>query len=90
MTALPSMARRGGCKCPPLKVRGSTPYYLAIAVPEAELLVQARQLLQQGGIAIGIILLVSIPITMLVARLVSRPVQALSLEAEKNTAIRFF
>ncbi|WP_306149065.1 MULTISPECIES: HD domain-containing phosphohydrolase [unclassified Roseibium] len=67
----------------PLKVRGSTPYYLAIAVPEVELLVQARQLLQQGGIAIGIILLISIPITMLVARLVSKPVQALSGEAEK-------
>jgi len=67
----------------PLEIRGSTPYYLAIAVPEAELLVHARALLQQGAVVIGIVLLIAIPITMTAARLVSKPVRALSAEAEK-------
>ncbi|GAA0784227.1 HD domain-containing protein [Roseibium denhamense] len=67
----------------PLKIRGSTPYYLAIAVPEAELMFHARELLHQGAIVIGAVLLIAIPITMTAARLVSKPVRALSAEAEK-------
>ncbi|MTI42070.1 HD domain-containing protein [Roseibium hamelinense] len=73
----------------PLEIRGSDPYYLAIAVPEAELLAQARQLLQQGALAIGLILIVAVPITMLAARLISKPVRALSREAEKIKAFDF-
>ncbi len=67
----------------PLEIRGSTPYYLAIAVPEAELLAHARLLLQHAALAIAVILLLAVPITMTAARLIAKPVRALSAEAEK-------
>ena len=66
----------------PIKIGNAATDYLVMAIPEAELMSVA---IHQRNLSIGItliLLLAAIPITLLVARSVSRPVRALAGEAE--------
>lgn len=73
----------------PVPVRGTEPYYLVAAIPEAELLAEARALLQQGAIIIAGILALAALLTLVSARQIARPVKALATEADKIRRFNF-
>ncbi|PWV65955.1 HD domain-containing phosphohydrolase [Plasticicumulans acidivorans] len=71
----------------PLESRGAPGYRLAVAVPVAVLLADARALLNHGLLLALLIAVVAMLLGLLLARLIARPLQALAREAD---AIRRF
>ena len=70
-----------------LMLEGVPPLYLVTAIPESELMAGARQLIRHSAIATLVVLLVTAPLTWLLAHGVSRSLGNLADEAE---AIRHF
>ncbi len=69
--------------------RPGAPLSLAMAVPERELLAEADRIRNHGLlIALGLVLL-AVPVTLLLSRLASRPINALTREARAVQALRF-
>ena len=65
----------------PLKISGGPPALLGIAVPDDELLTEARGLRDQALLVTVLVMLGALPLTYLAARLVSRPIRELADEA---------
>ncbi|MCM8596578.1 HD domain-containing phosphohydrolase [Accumulibacter sp.] len=70
-----------------LSLEGIPPLYLAIAIPENELMAGALRLIRHSAAATLLVLLLAFPLTWLLARSVSRSLRSLAGEAE---AIRHF
>lgn len=70
-----------------LILEGVPPLYLVTAIPENELMAGARQVIRQSAKATLLVLLLSIPLTWLLAQSISRSLRRLASEAE---AIRHF
>jgi HD-GYP domain-containing protein (c-di-GMP phosphodiesterase class II) len=71
----------------PLLLEGVPPLYLVTAIPEGELMAGALQLRQHSAVATLLVLLITIPLTWLLARSIARSLGSLANEAE---AIRHF
>lgn len=72
----------------PMQLEGAAePIFLITAIPDSELMRSAHLLMRQSLMVIALIILVSIPITWLLARLIARPMRKLAGEVE---AIRNF
>ena len=71
----------------PVKLEGAQPLYLITAIPDAELMVAAKQLMRHAALATALVILLAIPITWVLARRISGPLRQLAHEAE---AIRRF
>jgi len=71
----------------PIPLRGAPPFLLVTAVPDSELLALAQQMVRNSALATILIILLAIPVTWLLARSISRSMQALASEAE---SIRHF
>ena len=71
----------------PLLLEGVPPLYLVTAIPESELMAGALQLRQHSAVATLVVLLITIPLTWLLARSIARSLGSLANEAE---AIRHF
>jgi HD-GYP domain-containing protein (c-di-GMP phosphodiesterase class II) len=72
----------------PLKLEGTkTPLFIITAIPDSELMTSAHQLLQQSLIVMAFVIFLSVPITWVLARLISQPLRKLAGEVE---AIRHF
>ncbi len=71
----------------PVVLESGKPFFLIMAIPESELLASAIKLRQTSILITLLIILVALPVTWLVARAISRPLQALEREAD---AIRNF
>lgn len=70
-----------------LMLEGVPPLYLVTAIPENELMAGALQVVRQSATATLLVLLLSIPLTWLLAQSISRSLRRLASEAE---AIRHF
>ena len=71
----------------PLLLEGVPPLYVVTAIPESELMAGALQLVHHSGLATVIVLLLTIPLTWLLARSIARSLGSLADEAE---SIRHF
>ena len=71
----------------PVHLEGAKPLYLITAIPDNELMTDANALLHKSGIAVVIVILLSIPLTWFLARIISRALRKLDSEAD---AIRRF
>ena len=71
----------------PFVMEGTQTLFIITAIPDAELMASAHKLLRQAFFVIVLIMLLVIPVTLLLARSVSKPLRKLSHEAE---AIRRF
>ncbi len=71
----------------PVHLEGAKPLYLITAIPDSELMTEANALLRTSGIAVVIVILLSIPLTWFLARIISRALRKLDSEAD---AIRRF
>ena len=72
----------------PLKEPG-TPLFLAVAVPRALLLTEARRIRNEGLLIALLALAAAVPATFLLARLASRPLKSLTAEARAVQALHF-
>ena len=72
----------------PLKEPG-TPLFLAVAVPQAQLLIEARRIRNEGLLIALLVLAAAVPATFAVSRLASRPLKALTAEARAVQTLRF-
>ncbi len=72
----------------PLKEPG-TPLFLAVAVPRALLLTEARRIRNEGLLIALLVLAAAVPATFAVSRLASRPLKALTAEAHAVQTLRF-
>ena len=72
----------------PLKEPG-TPLFLAVAVPQAQLLTEARRIRNEGLLIALLVLAAAVPATFVVSRLASRPLKALTAEARAVQTLRF-
>ncbi|HUI18554.1 MAG TPA: HD domain-containing phosphohydrolase [Alphaproteobacteria bacterium] len=72
----------------PLKEPG-TPLFLAVAVPQAQLLTEARRIRNEGLLIALLVLAAAVPATFVVSRLASRPLKALTAEAHAVQTLRF-
>jgi HD-GYP domain-containing protein (c-di-GMP phosphodiesterase class II) len=70
-----------------LPVKSAREVFLALAVPDDELLADAKQLRRDSILATLLVILATVPLSLLMARAISRPLRDLALEAE---AIRHF
>lgn len=70
-----------------LPVQGGRPIYLGVAIPDDELLTDARAIRDRSIIATLLVILLALPFAYIAARLVSRPIREL---AEETAAIRRF
>ncbi|MCM8663189.1 HD domain-containing phosphohydrolase [Accumulibacter sp.] len=70
-----------------IEVEGVPPLYLVIAIPESELMAGALRLIHHSAISTLLVLLLTIPLTWLLARSISRSLSGLVGDAE---AIRHF
>jgi hypothetical protein len=70
-----------------LPVKRDREVFLALAVPDDELLADAKQLRRDSILATLLVILATVPLSLLMARAISRPLRDLALEAE---AIRHF
>jgi HD-GYP domain-containing protein (c-di-GMP phosphodiesterase class II) len=66
----------------PLKLEGTKPLFLISAIPEEELMAAANALLHQLLLTLLIVFALTLPVTWLVARNISRPLRQLAKEAE--------
>ena len=71
----------------PVKLEGAAPLFLITAIPDAELMAAARELMRHALIATVLVILLAIPVTWILARNISGPLRQLAGEAE---AIRHF
>jgi HAMP domain-containing protein len=72
----------------PIQLEGlRKPLFLVTAIPDSELMAAAHQLRQQSLLAMVLVILLSVPVTWVLARLISKPLRKLSGEVE---AIRHF
>lgn len=71
----------------PVHLEGAKPLYLISAIPDSELMTDANALLHKSGVAVVIVILLSIPLTWFLARVISRALRKLDSEAD---AIRRF
>ncbi len=71
----------------PLLLEGVPPLYIVTAIPERELMAGALQLIHHSAISTLLVLLLTIPVTWLLAHSISRSLGSLASEAE---AIRHF
>ncbi len=96
--ALPELAQRGTqvlavggqhwrVHASPIRLEGTQTLYIVTAIPDAELLARAHDLLRHAWLAILAIMVVAIPLTVWMARSVSKSLRKLSHEAE---AVRRF
>jgi HD-GYP domain-containing protein (c-di-GMP phosphodiesterase class II) len=77
---------RGAVVLLPSPIRGGSTFLL-IAMPERELLAEARHLAQEGGVATLLVLLFTVPVVVLLARRLSASLRGLARQAQ---AIRGF
>lgn len=70
-----------------IRIEGVPPLYLVIAIPESELMAGALRLIRHSAISTLLVLLLTIPLTWLLARSISRSLSGLVGDAE---AIRHF
>ena len=66
----------------PLAIRGSSPLLLISAIPDSELMANARQTLKHVALAVLAVILLAIPVTWLLARSVAKPLRQLAREAD--------
>jgi HD-GYP domain-containing protein (c-di-GMP phosphodiesterase class II) len=71
----------------PLLLEGVPPLYIVTAIPESELMAGALQLIRHSAVSTLLVLLLTVPLTWLLARGISRSLGSLAGEAE---AIRHF
>ena len=71
----------------PLELEGTNPLFLINAIPDRELMASAYSLIHKLLIAMSLAILLAIPITWLMARIIARPLRKLAAEAD---AIRHF
>ena len=73
----------------PVQLEGAKPLYLITAIPDAELMVAAEQLMRHAALATVLVILLAIPITWLLARAISGPLRQLAHEAETIRRFEF-
>ncbi|BCL74426.1 phosphodiesterase [Jeongeupia sp. HS-3] len=73
----------------PIPLRGGSALFLAVAAPQDELLIEAQRLRMRSLFLAGAILLVAALAAYLISRLASRPLKALTEEAQQIRAMRF-
>lgn len=87
LTAFSTAGRRWHGAVARLPVQGGRPMRLGVMIPDDELLTDARQVRNRALLATLLVMLATLPLTYLTARLVSRPIRAL---ADETAAIRSF
>ncbi|WP_284188903.1 hypothetical protein, partial [Zoogloea oryzae] len=87
LTAFSTAGRRWHGAVARLPVQGGRPMHLGVMIPDDELLTDARQVRNRALLATLLVMLATLPLTYLTARLVSRPIRAL---ADETAAIRRF
>ena len=73
----------------PLQLEGAAPLYLVTAIPDHELLGAAFRLRTTAVLITALIILISIPVTWWIARIISKSLRALTSEAESIYRFEF-
>src|SRR5690606_12743264 len=73
----------------PLHLEASRPLYLAMAIPEVELLAAAADLRGKSLLMTLLVILIALPVTWFAARAIARPLRQLALEADTIRHFQF-
>ena len=73
----------------PLVIEGGTPLFFVAAIPDDELMAEAERLLRYLALAMGLVVLLAVPLIFMLARRLSRDLMQLAGEAEAMRRFEF-
>jgi hypothetical protein len=73
----------------PLSIEGGTPLFFVAAIPDDELMAEAERLLRYLALAMGLVVLLAVPLIFMLARRLSRDLMQLAGEAEAMRRFEF-